>query len=92
MHNKKITYKCIICNFKGLETPPLFNGFGNLETICDCCGTHFGYELIKDDDFKRVEELRQNWLNNDCQIFNTEEFINYYVQLQLNELKAINLN
>lgn len=48
-----MTYKCPICGYRSLVSPPENN------TICPCCGTEFGY----DDAVKSHDNLRNVWIN-----------------------------
>lgn len=58
----RYTYTCPVCGFPDLEFPP--HDF----TICDSCGTEFGY----DDVGHNYLELRNQWLSRGGQFFNTE--------------------
>ncbi len=51
-----MTYKCPVCNYKGLyEQPYNVQGYGSDE-ICPCCGFQFGY-----DDYPDKEIAQMNW-------------------------------
>lgn len=50
------TFKCPICNYKGLYEPPYnAEGYGSYE-ICPCCGFEFGC-----DDYPEKEEAQLTW-------------------------------
>jgi len=56
MPNK--TYRCPVCGYPELDTPP-YNEQGSASFyICPCCGIEFGYDDAK----TSYEELRQRWL------------------------------
>ena len=46
-------HKCPVCGYKQLSQPP------RADTICPCCGTHFGYH----DYATTHEELRARWIS-----------------------------
>ena len=48
-----MTYQCPVCGYKELSQPP------QDDTICPCCGTHFGYH----DYATSYEELRSRWIS-----------------------------
>lgn len=50
---RKMTYKCPVCGYKELSRPP------QDDTICPCCGTHFGYH----DYATPLAELRARWIS-----------------------------
>lgn len=54
-----MTYRCPVCGYKELSQPP------RDDTICPCCGTHFGYH----DYATSYEELRSRWISKGAQWF-----------------------
>ncbi len=48
----KMNYLCPVCGFRQLALP------ARDDTICPCCGTHFGYH----DYATTHEELRRKWV------------------------------
>ena len=54
-----MNYQCPVCGYKELSQPP------RDDTICPCCGTHFGYH----DYATRYEELRALWISKGAQWF-----------------------
>ena len=55
----KMNNKCPVCAYKQLSRPP------QDDTICPCCGTHFGYH----DYATTHEELRMRWISTGARWF-----------------------
>jgi hypothetical protein len=56
---REMTYKCPVCGYKELSRPP------QDDTICPCCGTHFGYH----DYATTHEDLRMRWISTGARWF-----------------------
>jgi hypothetical protein len=56
---RKMSNKCPVCGYNQLSRPP------QDDTICPCCGTHFGYH----DYATSYEELRQRWISSGARWF-----------------------
>lgn len=52
-------YQCTVCGYWQLTRPP------QDDTICPCCGTHFGYH----DYATTHEELRRKWISSGAHWF-----------------------
>jgi hypothetical protein len=61
-------YKCPICGWP-IESDPKKEELYRSFIICDCCGSEFGYHVMKPKDYERFKEVRQKWLDKGAPFF-----------------------
>jgi hypothetical protein len=81
-------YICPICGYNQLDYPPFSKEGYPSDTICPCCGTQFGYEVVKVD-LARFKQLRDLWIKGGCPFFEVKKPDGWILSDQLQNVEKI---